>query len=93
MVTYGAMSRKPVQIPSSLFIFNDVILRGFHLARWLQKASPQERSAMLDQLVGMVRQGALNFAIERVAFSDFNIALQRAQDPLRDRKIVLVMDK
>ncbi len=41
MVTYGGMSMKPVSVPTSLLIFNDLQLRGF----WLSKS----RSNNIDE--------------------------------------------
>jgi len=50
MVTYGGMSRKPVTIPTGKLIFDDVILRGFWLSRWTDKASREARQFMIDDL-------------------------------------------
>ena len=33
-VTYGGMSREPVTLPTSLFIFKDIRAQGFWLSRW-----------------------------------------------------------
>jgi hypothetical protein len=34
MVTYGGMSRQPVTVSTTAFIFKDVTLRGFWMSRW-----------------------------------------------------------
>ena len=43
MVTYGAMSKKPVPVPASLQIFKDLQLRGFWMARWKLEHSKSEQ--------------------------------------------------
>lgn len=50
MVTYGGMSRRPVQVPTGKFIFNDLIYRGFWLTRWVNTHSKAERQTMIDEL-------------------------------------------
>ncbi|XP_026679612.1 enoyl-[acyl-carrier-protein] reductase, mitochondrial isoform X3 [Diaphorina citri] len=60
MVTYGGMSREPVQIPTSAFIFKDITLRGHWMTRW-QKENKEsaERKSMMNELTEMMRTGKL----------------------------------
>lgn len=89
LVTYGGMSRKPVQIPTSLLIFNDIKLRGFWLTRWIEENTESERTKMLDELAGMVVNKELRLWIETYGFTAENeTALQRAVNDQKDRKIV-----
>lgn len=37
MVTYGGMSKQPVQSPTGSFIFKDIALRGFWMSHWYTK--------------------------------------------------------
>jgi len=93
LVTYGAMSHKPLQIPSGQLIFRDITYRGFWLHRWAQQHSRAERQAVVDELVGLVKQKRLGLWVERHAFSDLPHALTRAAEPFRDRKVVMMMEK
>lgn len=38
MVSYGGMSKQPVQVPTGTLIFNDISLRGFWISRWYKKS-------------------------------------------------------
>lgn len=38
MVSYGGMSKQPVQVPTGNLIFNDISLRGFWMSRWYEKS-------------------------------------------------------
>jgi len=91
MVTYGGMSKRPVSIPTSLFIFRDITLRGFWLTRWVSEHSMEERKAVLDELTSLVKQGKLKLFLETHKFSQFENALTTSHLPQRNRKVVLEM--
>ncbi|KAL9232549.1 hypothetical protein vseg_007649 [Gypsophila vaccaria] len=78
MVTYGGMSKKPVTVSTSSFIFKDLSLRGF----WLQKLMSTERASecrnMIDKLLHLVRDGKIKYEMELVPFNDFHSALDTA---------------
>jgi len=92
MITYGGMSRQPVAIPTSLLIFKDIDARGFWMTRWLTQASEQERQQMLDDICAMYRQQKLRVWIEKHPFSKFDIALTRAVEQRKDRKVLLTFE-
>ena len=56
MITYGAMARQPVAIPASLFIFNNISLRGFWVSEWA-KGKDAEKEKMLEEIFGWMRKG------------------------------------
>eukprot|EP01122_Echinamoeba_exundans_P010600 TRINITY_DN39_c1_g1_i1.p1 TRINITY_DN39_c1_g1~~TRINITY_DN39_c1_g1_i1.p1 ORF type:complete len:359 (-),score=92.15 TRINITY_DN39_c1_g1_i1:105-1181(-) len=93
IVTYGAMSRKPVTLPASPFLFKNISLKGFWLSKWIQQHSQAERTAMYSQLVDLINAGKLRMWLERHDLSKISEAVRRAQEPMRDRKVVLVLDK
>lgn len=93
IVTYGAMSRKPVTLPASPFLFKNISLKGFWLSKWIQQHSQAERTTMYSQLVDMINAGKLRLWLERHDLSKISEAVRRAQEPMRDRKVVLVLDK
>lgn len=93
LVTYGGMSRKPIQLPTSLLIFKNVSVRGFWLTEWVKKHSASERAAMIQKVVELVQGKKLRLWMERHALSDFPAALEASQKPFRDRKIILMLDK
>jgi trans-2-enoyl-CoA reductase len=50
LVTYGGMSRKPLQLSTGSFIFRDLRARGFWLTQWVRQAPPQVRVRALVRL-------------------------------------------
>ncbi|XP_052190572.1 enoyl-[acyl-carrier-protein] reductase, mitochondrial isoform X2 [Diospyros lotus] len=76
MVTYGGMSKKPITVSTSSFIFKDVALRGFWLQKWMSSDKAQECRKMIDYLLSLVREGKLT--TELVPFSAFHTALDKA---------------
>ncbi|KAJ3216785.1 hypothetical protein HDU67_008962 [Dinochytrium kinnereticum] len=57
LVTYGGMSKEPVTLPTSLFIFKDIQSRGFWMTRWYANNSDEERRNMTDAILGLAREG------------------------------------
>ncbi|KAI0476166.1 NAD(P)-binding protein [Xylariaceae sp. FL0804] len=58
VVTYGAMSRQPVALPTGPLIFGDLRLVGFWLSRWAN-ADPQAKARTVAELLDLVRAGRL----------------------------------
>ncbi|XP_031251571.1 enoyl-[acyl-carrier-protein] reductase, mitochondrial-like [Pistacia vera] len=78
MVTYGGMSKKPVTVSTSSFIFKDLSLKGFWLQKWLSSDKATECRNMIDYLLCLVREGKLKYEMELVPFDNFQIALDKA---------------
>ncbi|XP_015058017.1 enoyl-[acyl-carrier-protein] reductase, mitochondrial-like [Solanum pennellii] len=76
MVTYGGMSKEPVTISTSNFIFKDITLKGFWLQEWkLEKTKYRD---WIDYLLGLVRDGKLKYEFDSVHFEEFHTALEKA---------------
>ncbi|XP_044505771.1 enoyl-[acyl-carrier-protein] reductase, mitochondrial-like [Mangifera indica] len=78
MVTYGGMSKKPVTVSTSSFIFKDISLKGFWLQKWLSSDKATECRNMIDYLLCLVREGKLKYEMELVPFEKFQIALDKS---------------
>ncbi|CAK8536179.1 unnamed protein product [Lathyrus sativus] len=78
MVTYGGMSKRPVTVSTSSFIFKELSLRGFWLQNWLNTDKTEEGRRMIDRLLGLVQDGKLKYKMELTPFDDFNTALDKA---------------
>ncbi|KAK4492013.1 hypothetical protein RD792_002801 [Penstemon davidsonii] len=65
MVTYGGMSKKPVTVSTSSFIFKDLSLRGFWLQKWLTSDKAKECRGSATRM-------------ELVPFDQFPTALDKA---------------
>ncbi|XP_021278044.1 enoyl-[acyl-carrier-protein] reductase, mitochondrial [Herrania umbratica] len=78
MVTYGGMSKKPITVSTSLFIFKDLSLRGFWLQKWLSADKAKECRDMVDYLLCLAQEGKLKYEMELVPFDNFRTALDKA---------------
>ncbi|MED6182542.1 hypothetical protein PIB30_029294 [Stylosanthes scabra] len=78
MVTYGGMSKKPVTVSTSAFIFKELSLRGFWLQKWLSTEKAADSRRMIDKLLGLVQDGKLKYKMELAPFSDFKTSLDKA---------------
>ncbi|KAK6234746.1 hypothetical protein SCA6_010083 [Theobroma cacao] len=61
MVTYGGMSKKPITVSTSSFIFKDLSLRGFWLQKWLSADKAKECRDMVDYLLCLAQEGKLKY--------------------------------
>ncbi|CAF2074725.1 unnamed protein product [Brassica oleracea var. botrytis] len=78
MVTYGGMSKKPITVSTTSFIFKDLELKGFWLQNWLSLGKVKECREMIDYLLGLARDGKLKYETELVPFDEFPVALDKA---------------
>jgi trans-2-enoyl-CoA reductase len=56
IVTYGAMSRKPLTIPASLLIFKDLHFDGFWLSSWGQR-NPDLKKETIESILKLYKEG------------------------------------
>ncbi|KAM3066556.1 mitochondrial 2-enoyl thioester reductase [Clarireedia jacksonii] len=56
LITYGAMSKKPLEIPAAALIFKDVKFRGFWVSRWSDQ-HPEEKKGTVEQVLDLIREG------------------------------------
>jgi trans-2-enoyl-CoA reductase len=89
LVTYGGMSRKPVQIPTGAFIFHNIKCVGFWLSKWNETASIDQRNEMLKNIIQLIREGVIKSEVEAIPFPRFADAMARVREPYRGKKIVL----
>lgn len=59
LVTYGAMSKSPLSLPSSLFIFKGLTSSGFWLSRWYETRTAGARAEMAAELCQLYDEGKL----------------------------------
>ena len=58
MVTYGAMGRAPLKIPTSMLIFKDLRFTGFWVSQWAQK-NPEDKKLAVERILALYREGNL----------------------------------
>lgn len=78
MVTYGGMSREPVTIPTSLFIFKDLSFRGYWMTRWsAEHRNSTEQHEMINNLISLMRSCKLRPpAHKTIALKNYHEAIE-----------------
>jgi trans-2-enoyl-CoA reductase len=91
LVNYGMMSGEPCQVSPASFVFRDVTLRGFWLAKWFQKASPEQRMAVFGEIAQLIASGKLKSRIQATySIDQIKEAVGAAAAGERDGKILMV---
>ncbi|KAL0581437.1 hypothetical protein V5O48_000591 [Marasmius crinis-equi] len=54
LVSYGAMSKQPLSLPTSLLIFKNLTAQGFSQAKWNETHSRADFEALVGTLAGMM---------------------------------------
>ncbi|RDB20888.1 putative trans-2-enoyl-CoA reductase, mitochondrial [Hypsizygus marmoreus] len=59
LVSYGAMSKQPLSLPTSLFIFKNLTAHGFWQSQWYLTRPREEQEQVMNTLVNLMGQGKL----------------------------------
>ena len=90
LVTYGAMSRSPLQISNALLIFRDIRFRGFWRTKWFNDNSRRKIRELFTQLIKLSLHNGLTVPIEHCyALTEVHAAVRHAQRSKRSGKILL----
>ena len=54
LITYGAMSKMPMQLPTSLLIFKNISFKGFWVSRWAERNS-EEKAKTVQHVLQLMR--------------------------------------
>ena len=91
LVNYGMMSGEDCVVSPRSFIFRDVALRGFWLALWFRKATPQQQMAMFGEIGKLIAAGQLKARIHATYdLPQIKDAVAAAAAGERDGKILIV---
>lgn len=56
LVTYGAMSKQPVSLPTGALIFQDIHFDGYWVSRW-SEANPEDKVKTVEHVLDLTREG------------------------------------
>ena len=56
MVTYGAMSKKPTELPTALLIFKEIVFEGFWVSKWSDR-NPIEKKQTVEDVLRLTKEG------------------------------------
>lgn len=91
VLNYGLMSGEPCVVSPQSFVFNDLTLRGFWLAKWFRVAPRERQQALYGELTKLIATGQLKarvhatYPVERI-----QEAIAAAATGERDGKILIV---
>ena len=89
IVTYGAMSLRPLTLPNGLLIFKNLHFTGFWVNKWYENATSQERDETFRSLFAMAKRGLLQPVIERsYPLKEVRAAVAHAGRSQRSGKII-----
>jgi trans-2-enoyl-CoA reductase len=93
LVTYGAMGRRPVELPNGLLIFKDLRARGFWLNRWFRETPEAERQRTLQTIAALAAAGRLSTKVAATyPLSEVQEALTTAAQDRREGKVLFRMN-
>ena len=91
LVNYGSMSGEASVVSAQSFIFKDITLRGFWLARWFGMATRDEQRALYGELTKLVATGKLKARIQATyGVEQIKQAIAAANAGERDGKVLIV---
>ncbi len=91
LVNYGLMSGEDCVVSARSFVFRDLTLRGFWLALWFRRATPQQQMAMFGEIGKLVASGRLKTRIQAsYDLPQIKDAVAAAAAGERDGKILVV---
>ena len=91
LVSYGRMSGEASVIPSDAFIFRDLTLRGFWLARWFRQTPEQQRRVLVNEIASLIITGKLHAPIHATYdVTEIKEAVAAAASGGRSGKILIV---
>ena len=91
LVNYGRMSDEPCMVEPNAFVFRDLTVRGFWLARWFGQVPEERRRALLEEIAALVAAGALSAPIHATYdVGEIKEAVAAAASGGRSGKILIV---
>ncbi|KAF8202117.1 trans-2-enoyl-CoA reductase [Pholiota molesta] len=84
LVSYGGMSKQPLPLPTSLFIFKNLTCHGFWQTRWYSKHDGAARAELMKTLVGLMKEGKLDTPEHEIVTIPASESDEEATQRLRD---------
>ena len=90
VVTFGAMSRQPVKLPTGLLIFKNIQFLGYWMTRWYERSSEADRRVFYAELFQLAQAGAFQTPVEHIyPVTEIRQAVTHALEGARGGKILL----
>lgn len=90
LVSFGGMSGRPMQLPSSELIFKQVTVKGFWLSKIRQGKTPEEMAKLVGELIQLAADGHIELQVGGIFdLADVAKAAAASSQPGRTGKILL----
>ena len=91
LVNYGRMSGEACQVSPGAFVFKDLTLRGFWLAIWFRKSTPQDQMAVFGECAKLIAEGKLTARVQATfGVRDIKAAVELAASGERAGKVLII---
>ncbi|KAJ3930028.1 MAG: trans-2-enoyl-CoA reductase [Lentinula lateritia] len=84
LVSYGAMSKKPLSLPTSLHIFKNLTSHGFWQTNWSKTHSRTEKEELISKLAGMMKEGKIQAPRHQIITISAQESDKEATEKIRD---------
>jgi NADPH:quinone reductase len=89
-VIFGALGGSALKLDPGALIFGETIVRGFWMSAWMQRATPEQRTAATMRVFGLALSGELPLPVSATfSLKDARAALAAAEEPGRPGKVML----
>ncbi len=89
LIVFGGLAGTAMKLDPSLMISNELIVRGFWMSSWMQRASQQQRLAVIQEVFQLALSGELPLAVDATySLQDCAKALRAAVTPGRHGKVL-----
>ena len=89
LIVFGGLAGAAMKLDPSLMISNELVVRGFWMTAWTQRATPEARAAGARRVFELAFKGELPLPVAGVyPLGDCAVALKAAETPGRSGKIL-----
>jgi len=89
-VVFGALAKRALSVNPGTLIYGQTHIRGFWMIAWMNKASVQQKAAVVGRCLGMALAGELSLPVAGIyAFDKAAEALRAAETAGRPGKVLL----
>ncbi|KAH8110831.1 NAD-binding protein [Phellopilus nigrolimitatus] len=84
LVSYGAMSKQPITLPTSAFIFKSLTAHGFMQGRWYKENGREGREKLMRELTTLMASGKLKEPLHSIFTVPISLSDEEATTKVRE---------
>jgi len=83
LISYGAMSKQPLCLPTSFFIFKNITAHGFWQSRWYTERPRHVQEALLHKIAQLISENKLSTPSHDIVTIPSHELCEQATDRVR----------